>query len=139
MTKGRILVAMFGTDQHELGAVAVAGLLRDNGFEVLYLGRFQILLRQSCNRRSTRMSISLASAAIRGNSSTMFRELTTLLAEHRVDAPVVLGGSVITTEDAQAMMVHGVTSVFGSASRSETILETISALATQRRTRVGVG
>ena len=66
-------------------------------------------------------------------------ELMALLAEHRVDAPVVLGGSVITTEDAQAMMVHGVTSVFGSASRSETILETISALATQRRARVGVG
>ncbi len=138
MTKGRILVAMFGTDQHELGAVAVAGLLRDNGFEVLYLGRFQTpqtIVQSALDEDVDIIGISCHSWEF----LDYVPELMTLLAEHRVDAPVVLGGSVITTEDAQAMMVHGVTSVFGSASRSETILETISALATQRRTRVGVG
>ena len=36
----RILIAVLGMDQHEVGAVAVSRLLRDAGMEIIYLGRF---------------------------------------------------------------------------------------------------
>ena len=38
----RVLIAILGLDQHEVGAVAVARLLRDAGMEVIYLGRFNL-------------------------------------------------------------------------------------------------
>ncbi|MBW1682042.1 MAG: methylmalonyl-CoA mutase, partial [Deltaproteobacteria bacterium] len=42
MEKTRVFIGLLGTDQHELGAVAVSRILRDAGFEVVYGGRFNI-------------------------------------------------------------------------------------------------
>ena len=38
----RVLIGILGLDQHEVGAVAVARMLRDAGMEVVYLGRFNL-------------------------------------------------------------------------------------------------
>ena len=38
----RVLLAILGLDQHEVGAMAVAKTLRDAGMEVIYLGRFNM-------------------------------------------------------------------------------------------------
>ena len=42
MKKIRVLIAMLALDQHEVGAIAVAGILRDAGMEVVYAGRFNL-------------------------------------------------------------------------------------------------
>ena len=42
MRKKKIFIGTLGMDQHELGAIAVARLLRDAGMEVLYMGRFNL-------------------------------------------------------------------------------------------------
>jgi methylmalonyl-CoA mutase C-terminal domain/subunit len=136
MTKGRVLLAMLGTDQHELGAVAIAGLLRDAGFEVVYVGRFQTpktILRTAIDEDVDVIGISCHSWEF----LDYLPELMALLGERRIDAPVVLGGSIITADDAKAMTALGVAAVFGSGSASASVLERISALATHRRERAG--
>jgi len=42
MEKIKIFIGTLGMDQHELGAIALASLLRDAGMEVLYMGRFNL-------------------------------------------------------------------------------------------------
>jgi methylmalonyl-CoA mutase C-terminal domain/subunit len=136
MTKGRVLLAMLGTDQHELGAVAIAGLLRDAGFEVVYVGRFQTpttILRTAIDEDVDIIGISCHSWEF----LDYLPELMALLADRQVDAPVVLGGSVITTDDAKAMMALGVAAVFGSGSASVSIVDAITTLAADRRARAG--
>jgi methylmalonyl-CoA mutase C-terminal domain/subunit len=136
MTKGRVLLAMLGTDQHELGAVAIAGLLRDAGFEVVYVGRFQTpttILRTAIDEDVDIIGISCHSWEF----LDYLPELMALLADRQVDAPVVLGGSVITADDAKAMMALGVAAVFGSGSASVSIVDAISTLAADRRARAG--
>lgn len=137
MTKGRVLLAMLGTDQHELGAVAVAGLLRDNGFEVVYLGRFQTpktIMQTAIDEDVDIIGISCHSWEF----LDYVPELMQLTSEAGVDAAVVLGGSVITADDAQTMKALGVAAVFGSGAESAAILGTISTLAADRRAKAGV-
>ena len=38
----RVLIGILGLDQHEVGAMSVARMLRDAGMEVVYLGRFNL-------------------------------------------------------------------------------------------------
>jgi methylmalonyl-CoA mutase C-terminal domain/subunit len=136
MTKGRVLIAMLGTDQHELGAVAIAGLLRDAGFEVVYVGRFQTpktILGTAIDEDVDVIGISCHSWEF----LDYLPELMALLDERQIDTPVVLGGSIITADDAKAMTALGVAAVFGSGSASASVLESISALATNRRERAG--
>ena len=137
MTRGRVLLAMLGTDQHEVGAVAVAGLLRDAGFEVIYLGRFQTpdsILRSAIDEDTDVVGISCHSWEF----LDYVPELMALLAEHEADTPVVLGGSIFTDDDVRAMTAAGVAAVFGSGAASSAIVERIAELAAARRIRAGM-
>ena len=40
MKKIKVIIAMLGLDQHEVGAIAISRLLREHGIEVVYMGRF---------------------------------------------------------------------------------------------------
>jgi methylmalonyl-CoA mutase C-terminal domain/subunit len=128
----RVLIAMFGLDQHETAAVAVAALLRDAGMEVLYLGRFQ-----------TPSSIALAAAHedvdVVGISchSWEYRHYVPELVERlgRIGVPLVLGGSVLTTTDADELRAAGVARVYGSGARDTEILTELRELASARRAK----
>jgi methylmalonyl-CoA mutase C-terminal domain/subunit len=49
------------------------------------------------------------------------------------DIPVVIGGSVITAEDAERMRQAGVAAVFANATDGETVIECIRALSAPRK------
>ena len=38
----KVLIGILGVDQHEVGAMTVARILRDAGMEVIYAGRFNL-------------------------------------------------------------------------------------------------
>ncbi len=66
MTTGRrirVLISMIGLDSHTTGAEVVATLLRDAGFEVLYLG----------TNKTPAMIVSALPAVRRVNSNTTAR------------------------------------------------------------------
>jgi len=137
MIKGRIAIAMLGLDQHELGAIAVARLLRDAGMEVVYAGRFntpQSIVQVAIDEDVDVIGISCHSWEFVDYTP----ELMALIAEKSVDVPVVLGGSILTADDAEQMKRHGVAAVFGAGSESDAITSTISELVNARQRRIHV-
>lgn len=138
MFKPRIIVGLLGIDQHEVGAVAVAGLLRDAGMEVIYLGRYNTpdsLLKAALDEDADLIGISC-------HSWEYLQYMPVLLdgiRQQGLDVQVVLGGSVITEADAAQMRTIGVADIFGPESSSEQIVESIRALAAARQERVRAG
>jgi len=124
----RVVIGMLGLDQHEMGARAVSRLLRDAGFEVVYLGKF------NTPARFARVAIE-EDADLIGISAHSWEyldqvpELLRTLSAQDLAIPVVVGGSVITPSDASALKAAGVAEVFGPGTPSEFIVERLRALA----------
>lgn len=115
MSPIRVLVGVLGMDQHEVGAVGIARTLRDHGMEVIYTGCFNTpatIVRAAIEEDADVIGISSHS----WEYLYYMPELLDLLKENDLQIPVVLGGSVITEEDAAAMREKGVAAVFGSGS-----------------------
>jgi methylmalonyl-CoA mutase, C-terminal domain len=126
---------MLGLDQHELGAIAIARLLRDAGMEIVYAGRFntpQGIVQTAIDEDVDIIGISCHS----WEYVDYVPELIALISGKGADIPIVLGGSVITASDAEQMKQHGVVAVFGPGAATDGIVGTISDLvmARQRRT-----
>jgi len=124
----RVLIGMLGLDQHEVGAVAVARLLRDAGMEVIYLGRFNLppgIVKTAGDENADVIGLSCHS----WEYLYYLDELMALLRERGLAIPVVLGGSVLTAADARALAAKGVAATFGPTSAVEDIPATIARLA----------
>ena len=127
MNRIRVLVGVLGMDQHELGAVGIAKMLRDAGMEVIYTGCF--------NTPETIVETAIEEDAdVIGISSHSWEylyytpELLELLKQNDCDIPVIIGGSVITEEDAASMLQQGVAAVFGSGAIVSDMVNTIESL-----------
>jgi methylmalonyl-CoA mutase C-terminal domain/subunit len=123
----RILVAILGLDQHEVGAIAVARLLRDAGMEVVYLGRFN--LPDDIAKAAAEEGVDVV--GLSAHSWEYLHYLDPLLAafrEHGLDLPIVVGGSVVTEGDARAIQARGVAAAFGSTADKAEIVATIERL-----------
>jgi methylmalonyl-CoA mutase, C-terminal domain len=132
MSREVVALAIMGIDQHENGAVAVARVLREAQMKVAYLGKFHT-------------PASVAEKAIKEDADVIgischsweyMRLVPQLVAELRSrgsDIPVVIGGSVITAEDAQTMRQAGVAAVFAHATDGEKVIECIRALSAPRK------
>jgi methylmalonyl-CoA mutase C-terminal domain/subunit len=124
MKKIRVFIGLLGMDQHELGAVAVSRMLRDAGMEVVYGGRFNSpagIVKTSLEEDVDLIGISCHSWEYLHYLPELFR----LMKEQGSEIPVVVGGSVITTDDSAALSGMGVAAVFGPSSTAEEILETL--------------
>ncbi len=135
MPNGRVVIGTMGMDQHELGAIAVARILRDAGMEVVYAGRFNTphsLVRIAVDEDADVIGVSCHS----WEYVQYIPELLRLLEEFDAEASVVLGGSVITTADAEMMKHEGVAAVFLSGASAEEIVSGISALVRDRQDRL---
>ena len=127
MSAIRVLVGVLGMDQHELGAVGIAKMLRDAGMEVVYTGCF--------NTPETIVQAAIEEDVdVFGLSSHSWEylyytpELLGLLEQQDLDIPVILGGSVITEDDARAMRAKGVAAVFGSGAVVSDMVDTVRQL-----------
>jgi len=123
----RILIAVLGMDQHEVGAVAVSRLLRDAGMEIIYLGRFNTpagIVKTSIEENADIIGLSCHS----WEYLHYMPELLTTLNEEDLDIPVVVGGSVITAGDIKKLQDMGVAAAFGPSATNEGIVKTIQHL-----------
>ena len=130
----RIVIGLFGIDQHEVGAIAVSALLRDAGMEVVYAGRYQTpstLVRIAQDEDADAIGISCHSWEYLDYAP----ELAALVARDGLDVAVVLGGSVITPADAAAMRAAGIAAVFGADATPDDMIAGIRALVAARRQR----
>ncbi|MCP3933809.1 MAG: methylmalonyl-CoA mutase [Actinomycetia bacterium] len=127
MSRTRVLVGVLGMDQHELGAVGIAKMFRDEGMEVIYTGCF--------NTPETIVATAIEEDIdVIGISSHSWEylyympELLDLIDRNELGVPVVLGGSVITDEDRATMLDRGVAAVFGSGSVVSEMVDTVRGL-----------
>jgi methylmalonyl-CoA mutase C-terminal domain/subunit len=124
----RVLIAMLGLDQHEVGALAVARMLRDAGMEVVYAGRFN--LPRGIVKAAIEESIDVIGLSCHSWEYLYYvDELLQLLRAQALDVPVVVGGSVVIADDARALLAKGIRAAFGPTATPEEIITTVRTLA----------
>jgi methylmalonyl-CoA mutase C-terminal domain/subunit len=128
MKKIRILIAILGMDQHEVGAIAISRSLRDAGMEVIYAGRFNLpplILKMAIEEDVHIIGLSCHS----WEYLYYVDELIQLLRERNLRIPIVLGGSVITPKDEKTLKEKGIAAAFGASDSSDDIIEKIRDIA----------
>lgn len=131
MKRVKVLIAILGLDQHEVGAVAVARILRDAGMEVIYAGRFNLptgVVKTAIDEDVDVIGISCHSWEYLYYAD----ELMELLRKEQAEVPVVVGGSVVTPGDARELKEKGIAAAFGPASRPEEMVQSIRERAAAR-------
>jgi len=107
----RVLIAKVGLDGHDRGAKVLASMLRDSGYEVLYLGLYntpEMVVQSAIQEAVDIIGISFHS----GEHLTLTPILMNNLREHQVgDLPVIIGG-IIPPEDENILLGMGVKRVF---------------------------
>jgi methylmalonyl-CoA mutase, C-terminal domain len=117
----RVLIGILGLDQHEVGAVSVARILRDSGMEVVYAGRFN--LPSMIIKTAVQEDVDVIGLSVHSWEYLYYLpELIRLLEEGSLKIPVITGGSIITGSDEVTLKRMGLAAAFGpSATRSEII------------------
>lgn len=127
MRRPRIVLAKPGLDGHDRGIKVIAMGLRDAGAEVIYLGLRaapQEIAAASAAEDADLVGISLLSGA----HMALARQIIDALREARVDAPLVVGGT-IPPDDAAELRRAGVAAVFPAGSALPDVVSEVLALA----------
>ena len=132
MKPPRVLIAIMGLDQHEVGAMAAARILRDAGMEVIYSGRFN--MPPSVARTAVDEDVDIIGLSCHSWEYLYYvDELLDLLRAEGSDIPVVVGGSVVTPADEQDLVSRGVAACFGPTSTPDGMVAAIQGLAEERK------
>jgi len=124
----RVLIGILGLDQHEVGAMAVAHMLRDADMQVAYAGRFN--RPSDIAKRAVEMDADVIGLSCHSWEYLHYLDpLLAALREQGLDTPVVVGGSVVTPADARAIRAKGVAAAFGPTAERTEIVTTIERLA----------
>lgn len=127
MSRERIALAIMGIDQHENGAVAIARVLREAQMRVDYLGK----LNTPTSVADKAIALDADVVGISCHSWEYLRLVPQLVQELRKrgsEIPVVIGGSVITPEDAETIREAGVSAVFTSSVGTQQVIECLREL-----------
>jgi len=110
----RILITKAGLDGHDRGAKVLSTLLREAGFEVIYLGMYntpEMIVQSAIQEDADVIGISFLSGEHLSITSKLMEELRRQGAD---DIPVILGG-IMPAEDTEALLNMGVKRVFRGA------------------------
>jgi methylmalonyl-CoA mutase C-terminal domain/subunit len=127
MEKIRVLMAVLGLDQHEVGAIAVSRALRDAGMEVIYLGRFNLppkILKTALEEDVDIIGLSCHSWEFLYYIS----DLVQLLKDHHAKIPIIIGGSLLTDKDIKLLLEKGAAAAFGASTPAEEIIREIKSI-----------
>lgn len=130
-SNGRVLVSKLGLDGHDVGAKYIARLLRDRGFEVVYLGIRQT--PQAVVRTAVAEDVDVIGLSILSGSHCALVGTVFELLQHEEEPPPVVVGGVIPPQDEDALLAAGVRAVFTGRHPPDNIVETVAALAAERR------
>jgi methylmalonyl-CoA mutase C-terminal domain/subunit len=128
MNKGKgikVIISMIGLDGHTTGGEIVARVLRDAGFEVIYLGATQtpeMILRAAIQEDVDAIGISS-----HASNFNQIEYLVELLKENGMeDVPVICGGN-IPKHVASRLRDNGIAAVFPPGSSSAQIIDYVAA------------
>ncbi len=118
---GRVVITKVGMDTHDLGARLVSARLRDAGFEVVYLGKFQTpesIVDAAISEDADVIGISSLSA----NTLEFSARILDVLRRREAPDIAVIAGGVIHANEAEQLVRIGVAAVFGPHSQLDDIV-----------------
>ena len=129
---GRIVIGTLGLDQHEVGAMAISQFLVRQGYEVIYLGRFNTPERLAAVAGQEDADL----IGVSVHSWEFLAYADELVARCRdLGIGLVLGGSVLTDRDQADLIARGADAVFGPYASEAAMLRQIDAIV--HRVRAG--
>lgn len=127
----RVIISKIGLDGHDRGVKIVARTLRDAGMEVIYTGLHRTpeeVVEAAIQEDVDVLGISILSGA----HMTIFPRVLRLLKEHEGEDIIVVGGGVMSDEDAAELKALGVKEILLQDTPPETIVTTIRRLVVER-------
>jgi methylmalonyl-CoA mutase C-terminal domain/subunit len=123
--KVRLLLAKPGLDGHDRGLKVLAYFLRNEGFEIIYLGLFQT--PESIISAAIQENVDVIGVSIMDGGQLLIAEdIINLLGKKNADdIPVVFGG-IIPDRDIPVLKKLGVKEVFGPGTSIEEITNSIN-------------
>ena len=121
--KIKVLIAKTGIDAHDTGARTVAWMLREAGFEVIYLGCYNpvdAIVQAAIQEDADVIGLSFHEASYMRYMADLMKAL-----HGRESKPVVVVGGVIRERDIPKLRDMGVAAVFLPGAKSEHIAKTI--------------
>jgi methylmalonyl-CoA mutase C-terminal domain/subunit len=117
---GRVLVAKVGLDGHDRGVKVVARILRDAGFEVIYMGLFQTpesVAAAAVDEDVDAIGLSMLSGA----HLTLAPRVVQRLRERDAAIPVVVGG-IVPDQDVPVLLDAGIAAVLGPGASADDVV-----------------
>lgn len=123
-SRGRVVVAKVGLDGHDRGVKVIARILRDAGFEVVYLGLRQTpatVANAALEEDVDVVGLSMHSGAHLTLVPAVFKEM------HRlgVDIPLLVGG-IVPARDVSLLKSMGVADVLSPGSSNEDVIHAVT-------------
>ena len=127
----KILLSKIGLDGHNRGILLVARILRDSGFEVVYLGWHRA--PEEIAESAVQEDVDLVGISSMADAHRiLIPRAVRLLREKGTDVPVIVGG-FIQPEDIPELKAAGVAEVFRTGTELETVVEWIRANIVKKR------
>ena len=127
----RVVLAKLGLDGHDRGLRVVTRMLRDQGFEVIYLGLRQTpqtVIAAAIDEDADAIGLSLHNAS----HLTLAPAMTTAVADAGLHIPVIIGG-IIPDHDIPTLQAAGIAAILGpGASATDVATAVRDAVAKQR-------
>jgi methylmalonyl-CoA mutase C-terminal domain/subunit len=125
-TRKRVLLAKMGLDCHDTGIVTVAQMMRENGYEVIYMGLHNYadaVVNTAIAEDVDLIGVSFLS----GQHETQTRELLDAMRQAELNVPVMCGG-IIPPDDAQELKRMGVADVIEPGTLTEDLVSRIGSI-----------
>lgn len=118
-TNIRIVLAKLGLDGHDRGLRVVTRMLRDAGFEVIYLGLRQtteMVVAAAIQEDADAIGLSLHNAS----HMTLAPRMVDALRDAGLDIPVIVGG-IIPDPDIEPLRAAGVAAILGPGASAQDV------------------
>ncbi len=128
----RVVIATLGIDQHENGAIAVQRMLTESQMVVSYMGVFNTPLQVAEHAEEIEADV-VGISCHSWEYLDLVPQLIGELKTKNLNCGLVIGGSVITQDDAEAMLEKGVDGVFDARSSQDQIVDFVRDLVISKR------
>jgi len=119
----KAIVSMIGLDQHVVGGVVVASILKNAGIEVVYLGVYQTA--EMIVQAAIQEDVDAIGISSHGSNYGQIEEMMGLLKERGMDDVLVICGGTIPKKQISRLKEKGVSEIFTPQSTSESIVDYI--------------
>jgi len=122
----RVLLAKMGLDCHDTGIVTVAQMMRENGYEVIYMGLHNYAEEVVATAIAEDVDL-IGVSFLSGQHETQTRDLLVAMKQADLAVPVMCGG-IIPPDDAEELKRMGVADVIEPGTLTPDLVARISAI-----------